>query len=62
MFKGDRGEPFRTFKRDFLVDARGQFAKDDQFSYHTAYVLGRGLGGGWTQRGLDTEGLSNPVG
>ena len=38
MFKGDRGEPFRTFKRDFLVDARGQFAKDDQFSYHTAYI------------------------
>lgn len=37
-FTGDRGEPFRTFKRDFLVFARGKFAKDDQYSYHTAFT------------------------
>ena len=37
-FTGDRGEPFRTFKRDFLVFARGKFAKDDQFSFHSAFI------------------------
>ena len=37
-YNGQRGEPFRTFKREAMVYARGRFAKDDQFSYHSAYI------------------------
>ena len=34
---GSRGEAFRSYSRDFLAFARGKFAKDDRYSYHSAY-------------------------
>ena len=36
-FSCERGGPWRKFKRDFLAVARGKFAKDDRYSFRTAY-------------------------
>ena len=35
---GTKGLAFRSFKRDFLALARGQFAKDDRYSFFEAYL------------------------
>ena len=37
-YKGERGGTFRTFRRDFLAQARGKFSKDDRFSFKEIFL------------------------
>ena len=37
-YNGERGGAFRKYKRDFLSLARGRFAKDDRYSFMTAFL------------------------
>ena len=37
-YDGTRGPKWRAFRRDFMQKARGRYAKDDRFSFKTAYL------------------------